>query len=158
MRVGIGYDIHPLVAGRRLVLGGVEIPFRCGLLGHSDADVLTHAIIDALLGAAALGDIGQHFPPGDATYKDISSLILLRQTAGLLEDRGWTVINIDATIVAQEPRLAPHLSQMQGRIAETLGLEAGTINVKAASPEGLGFIGVGQGMAACAVALIKARE
>lgn len=158
MRVGVGYDIHPLVEGRRLVLGGVDIPFRCGLLGHSDADVVIHAIIDALLGAAALGDIGQRFPPEDAAYKDISSLVLLRQTAELLQDGGWTVINIDATIVAQEPRLAPYLSPMQSRIAETLGLETGCISIKAASPEGLGFIGAQEGMAAHAIALIKARE
>jgi 2-C-methyl-D-erythritol 2,4-cyclodiphosphate synthase len=155
MRVGIGYDVHPLVRGRRLVLGGVEIPFDKGLDGYSDADVLVHAIIDALLGAAGLGDIGTHFPSSEPKYKDVSSINLLRQVRALLQTHGWQVSNIDATIVAEQPKLSPFISQMQQRISETLGISPGQIGVKSTTSKGLGFVGKGEAIAAHAVALVE---
>ena len=155
MRVGIGYDVHPLVEGRRLVLGGVEIPFDKGLDGHSDADVLVHSIIDALLGAAGLKDIGAHFPSSDPQYKDISSLTLLRQVGGLLLSHGWKVGNIDAAVVAERPRLLDYIPQMRQRIAETLGIGMEQVGVKSTTSKGLGFLGKGEGIAAHAVALIE---
>jgi len=155
MPVGLGYDLHPLVAGRRLVLGGVDIPYERGLAGHSDADVLTHAILDALLGAAALGDIGQHFPPGDPQYEGISSLELAQRVAGMLRGHGWRIGNIDAIIVAQHPMLSPYLEEMRLRLAQALGIAPGQIGIKAKSPEGLGFAGSGEGLAAQAVAYIE---
>jgi 2-C-methyl-D-erythritol 2,4-cyclodiphosphate synthase len=155
MRVGIGYDVHPLVRGRRLVLGGIEIPFEKGLNGHSDADVLVHAIIDALLGAAGLGDIGTHFPSSEPKYKDISSITLLRQVGALLQNHGWQVSNIDATIVAEQPKLSPFIPQMRQRISEALGIGIEQIGVKSTTSKGLGFVGKGEGMAAHAVALVE---
>ena len=155
MRVGIGYDVHPLVSGRRLVLGGVEVPFERGLAGHSDADALIHAVIDALLGAAGLKDIGSHFPDSDASYKDISSLLLLQRTNKMLQTRGWHVVNIDATIVAQRPKLAPFIDQMRQNMAQTLGLSTEQVGVKATTSEGLGFAGREEGIAAYAVALLE---
>ena len=155
MRVGIGYDVHPLVSGRRLVLGGVEIPFDKGLDGHSDADVLVHAIIDALLGATGLGDIGSHFPSSDPRYKDISSASLLRQVISLLRAQGWLVCNVDASIVAEQPRLTPFISEMRGIIAEALGVDAGQVGLKSTTSKGLGFLGKGEGIAAHAVALVE---
>ncbi|MFC1974579.1 2-C-methyl-D-erythritol 2,4-cyclodiphosphate synthase [Chloroflexota bacterium] len=155
MRIGIGYDVHPLVSGRRLVLGGIEIPFDKGLGGWSDADVLVHAVIDALLGAAALGDIGSHFPPGEPEYRDISSLTLLKQTKDKLAENGWRVGNIDATIVAEQPRLRDFIQEMRQQVAKTLGIEISEVNVKASTSEKLGFVGRGEGIAAYAVALIE---
>ncbi len=155
MRVGIGYDVHPLVAGRRLVLGGVEINHPLGLLGHSDADVLLHAVADALLGAAALGDIGQHFPPSDPQYKDASSLDLLGRAGKLVAAEGYRVGNIDAALVAEQPRVAPYLLQMRERIASELGLSPAQVSIKATTSEGLGFAGRGEGIAAWAVALLE---
>ncbi|MEN6391270.1 MAG: 2-C-methyl-D-erythritol 2,4-cyclodiphosphate synthase [Syntrophomonas sp.] len=154
MRVGIGYDVHRFQEGRRLVIGGVEIPYHRGLLGHSDADVLIHAICDALLGAAGLGDIGQYFPDSDERYKDIDSLILLEQTAGLLEDRGWLVGNIDSTVVAQKPRLAPYIGVMKEKIAGVLNIPVGNVGIKATTSEGLGFEGREEGISAQAVVLL----
>lgn len=154
-RIGIGYDAHPLTEGRRLVLGGVEIPFDKGLSGWSDADVLSHAIIDALLGAAALGDIGSHFPPGAAEYQDISSLVLLEKAGKMLKEKGWRVANIDATVIAEEPRLDGFNQKMREKISQTLGIEAGRVSLKASTSARLGFIGEGQGIAAQAVALIE---
>lgn len=154
MRIGTGYDVHRLVAGRRLLLGGVDIPFHRGLLGHSDADVLLHAICDALLGAAALGDIGQHFPDTERKYKDIDSLILLEQVGQLLQQNGWMIMNIDSTIVAQQPKLALYLPAMAANIARTLGMRQDQINVKATTTEGLGFVGREEGIAAQAVVLL----
>jgi 2-C-methyl-D-erythritol 2,4-cyclodiphosphate synthase len=155
MRVGIGYDVHPLTPGRRLVLGGVDIPFDKGLSGWSDADVLTHAIIDALLGAAALGDIGSHFPPGEPQYKDISSLILLERVRDKLAENDWRIDNIDATIVAEQPRLEGFTSAMRQQLSRALGIALGQISVKASTSAKLGFIGRGEGIAACAVALLE---
>ena len=155
MRIGHGYDVHRLTAGRRLVLGGVEVPYELGLDGHSDADVLLHAVCDALLGAAALGDIGKHFPDNDDAYTDIDSRILLRHVAKLLRERGWTVGNIDATVIAQRPKLAPYLEQMCRNIADDLGTAPEQINVKATTEEKLGFTGAGEGIAAHAVCLIE---
>ncbi len=155
MRVGVGYDVHPLVSGRRLVLGGVEIPFEKGLDGHSDADVLVHAIIDALLGATGLGDIGIHFPSSDPRYKDISSVSLLRQVVSLLRAEGWLVCNVDASIVAEQPRLTPFISEMRRIIGEALGIDAGQVGVKSTTSKGLGFLGRGEGIAAHAVALVE---
>ena len=152
LRVGQGYDVHKLVENRKLILGGVEIPFDKGLLGHSDADVLTHAIIDALIGAAGLGDIGQNFPDSDALYKNISSLKLLEATKLLLNNKGWQIINIDATIVAQAPKLLPFKSEITKNIAQILKTD---VSIKATTEEGLGFTGTGQGMAAYAVCLIR---
>jgi len=156
-RVGIGYDIHPLVKGRKLVIGGVEIPFKKGLDGWSDADVLTHAVIDALLGAAALGDIGSHFPPGEAQYKDISSLILLEKTGEKLAAEGWRIVNIDATVVAEEPKLVGFFGQMRWQLSGKLGLDLEQVNVKASTANNLGCIGKGRGIEALAVALIEGR-
>ena len=155
-RIGIGYDVHPLAPGRRLVLGGVDIPFDKGLGGWSDADVLTHAIIDALLGAAASGDIGSHFPPGEPQYKGISSLVLLKRVKDELEESGWQVDNVDATIVAEEPKLRDFIGKMRQQISQTLEIDIGQVSVKASTSNGLGFAGRGEGMAACAVALLKA--
>ena len=155
MRAGIGYDIHRFRDGRRLLLGGVEIAGETGLAGHSDADVLLHAIIDALLGAASLGDIGQRFPPDDPQWKDASSLDLLARTLSLLREAGFAVENVDATIVAERPRLSPHIPSMRERIAEALSVEARRVNVKATTNEGLDAIGRGEGIAAMAVVLLK---
>ena len=154
MRIGQGFDVHPLVPGRKLVIGGVEIPHSKGLQGHSDADVLLHAICDALLGAAGLGDIGRHFPDSDSRYKGIDSRDLLRQVRSKLDALGLEVLNVDATIVAQEPRMAPHMPRMIANIAADLGLAAEAINLKATTTERLGAIGRGEGIAAQAVALI----
>ena len=154
MRVGLGYDAHRLVPGRPLILGGAEIPYALGLLGHSDADVLTHAIGDALLGAVGAGDLGTHFPDKDPAYKDISSLILLERIMRIVRDRGFQPVNVDATIVAQEPRLAPHIPLMQANLAPILGLTPGEVNIKATTTERLGFTGRGEGIAAYAVVLL----
>ena len=155
LRVGIGYDIHPLASNRRLVLGGVEIPFDRGLSGWSDADVLTHAIIDALLGAAALGNIGTNFPPGEPEYRDISSLVLLKRVSDKLAEKGWRVGNIDATIVAEQPRLSEFIDDMRRHLSQTLDIEMQQVSVKAVTSEQMGFVGRGEGMAACAIALIE---
>jgi 2-C-methyl-D-erythritol 2,4-cyclodiphosphate synthase len=155
MRVGTGFDVHALVAGRSLILGGVKIPFEKGLEGHSDADVLLHAICDALLGAAALGDIGRHFPDTDAQYRDIDSRKLLREVVKLLHANGWDIINVDATIIAQQPKMAPHMPAMVANIASDIGLAQSDVNIKATSTEMLGFTGRGEGIAAQAVACIK---
>lgn len=154
MRVGFGYDVHKMVEGRHLVLGGVDIPYKKGLLGHSDADVLTHAIMDALLGAAGAGDIGRHFPDSDGQYKGISSLLLLSRVRDILAQRGLTVGNIDSVIVAQAPKLAPFMEEMTINVAESLGIKPSQVNVKATTTEGLGFAGSGEGIAAYAVAMI----
>ena len=155
MRIGQGFDVHALVAGRRLVIGGVEIPHDKGLLGHSDADVLLHAVCDALLGAAGLGDIGRHFPDSDARYRGIDSRELLRHVAGLLADRRYRVVNVDATIVAQAPRMAPHIPRMAANMAADIGVDASQVNVKATTTEELGFTGRGEGIAAQAVCLVE---
>jgi len=154
-RAGVGYDIHPLVAGRRLVLGGVEIPFDRGLEGWSDADVLSHAVIDALLGAAALGDIGSHFPPGDPEYKNISSLVLLDRVKDSLAAAGFTIANIDATIVAEQPRLGEYIGGMRQMLSQALGINVTQVSVKASTANHVGSLGRGEGMAAYAVALIE---
>lgn len=154
-RIGHGYDVHKLVEGRHLILGGVEIPHTLGLLGHSDADVLVHAVMDALIGAMALGDIGKHFPDNDNAYLDISSLKLLERVRALLDERGYTVSNIDATVIAQRPKLAPHIDTMVGNIARTLDIDLTRVNVKATTEEHLGFTGREEGIAAHAVALIE---
>lgn len=154
MRIGTGYDVHRLVAGRPLVLGGVTIPFEKGLLGHSDADVLVHAACDALLGAAGLADIGHHFPDSDARYKNIYSIELLRRTYELVRERGYLLINMDATVFAQAPKLAPHREAMQQTMAQAMQVSADQINIKATTTEGLGEVGAGEGMAAMCVALI----
>jgi 2-C-methyl-D-erythritol 2,4-cyclodiphosphate synthase len=154
LRIGAGYDIHPLKPGRKLIIGGVRIPHELGLDGHSDADVLTHAVIDALLGAAALGNIGDHFPADDPRYKDASSLDLLATASATLTKAGYRVVNIDSTVVAEEPRLQPHLSEMEANIAKRVGVDRGAVSVKATSPEGLGALGNRAGIAAQAVALI----
>lgn len=155
MRIGQGFDVHALVPGRRLVIGGVEIPYEKGLLGHSDADVLLHALCDALLGAASLGDIGKHFPDTDPRYKGIDSRELLRHVAQLLADRGRRVVNVDATIIAQAPRMAPHIPKMVDHIAADLRIAATHVNVKATTTEQLGFTGRGEGIAAQAICLIE---
>ncbi len=155
MRVGTGYDLHPLRAGRELVIGGVHIQHPTGLEGHSDADVLTHAVIDALLGAAGLGDIGAHFPPNDDRYKGASSLDLLGEAARVVGNAGYRVVNVDSTVIAQAPRLQPHLEEMAHNIAYRLGLDRGAVSVKATSPEGIGALGSGEGIAAQAVALVE---
>jgi 2-C-methyl-D-erythritol 2,4-cyclodiphosphate synthase len=155
MRVGIGYDVHRFDASRPLYLGGVRIEGSPGLSGHSDADAVLHAVIDALLGAAGLGDIGQHFPPADPAYKDIDSRELLRRTRALLDEKGYRTGNIDATIVAESPHLAPHLPAMESAIAAIVGIDAARVSVKATTHEGLGAIGRGEGIAAMAVALIE---
>lgn len=153
-RVGHGYDVHRLVKERRLILGGVEIPYALGLLGHSDADVLTHAVMDSLLGAAALGDIGHLFPDTDPAFKDADSLLLAQKVAARLHEGGWKIGNIDATILAQAPKLAPYIPQMREKIAAALGVSADRVSVKATTEEGLGFTGEGLGIAAHAVSLI----
>jgi len=158
MRVGIGYDVHAFAPGHRLVLGGVDIPFDMGLEGWSDADVLTHAVMDALLGAAALGDIGSHFPPGEPEYENISSLELLEQVQGKLTDNGWRVGNIDATVVVERPKLREYIDLMREHLSRTLGIEVGCISIKASTSEGLGFTGRGEGIAAIAVALLEEAE
>ena len=155
MRIGSGYDAHRLVEGRDLVLGGVKIPYEKGLLGHSDADVLLHAVMDALLGAAALGDIGQHFPDHDPAYAGADSLVLLDQVTALLAERGWRVGNVDATVIAQRPKLASYIPQMRANLARRMGAELEQINVKATTEEGLGFTGGGEGIAAHAVVLLE---
>lgn len=155
MRIGQGYDVHALVAGRKLTIGGVVIPFERGLAGHSDADVLLHAICDALIGAAGLGDIGTHFPDTDPRYKGADSRGLLREVARLIATHGYEVTNVDATIIAQAPKMAPHIPRMRNNIAEDLGLTAGQVNVKAKTAEHLGALGRGEGIAAQAVALIE---
>ena len=155
LRVGHGYDVHRLVAGRALILGGVTVPFDRGLLGHSDADVLTHAVMDALLGAAALGDIGKLFPDSDAAYAGADSIALLERVTALLREHGWQVGNVDATVVAQTPKLAPYIPDMRRRLAEAMGLDVDCVSVKATTEERLGFTGSGEGMAAHAVALIE---
>jgi len=154
MRIGTGYDVHRLIAGRPLVLGGVTIPFEKGFLGHSDADVLVHAACDALLGAAGLADIGHHFPDSDARYKNIYSIELLRRTYELVREHGYLLINMDATVFAQAPKLAPHRESMQQTMAQAMGVSADQINVKATTTEGLGEVGAGEGMAAMCVVLI----
>lgn len=155
MRVGMGYDVHRLVPGRKLVLGGVTIPFEKGLLGHSDADVLVHAICDALLGAAGMGDIGQHFPDSDIRYKDVRSLNLLETTAAMLRQNGFQIINIDTTIVAQAPRLSGFRPEMQKNVAEAAGIPFESVNIKATTTEGMGSIGREEGMSAMCIALIE---
>ena len=155
MRVGMGYDVHRLTEGRDLILGGVKIPYDKGLLGHSDADVLLHAIMDALLGAAALGDIGKHFPDTDEKYSGISSMKLLKHVAGLLEENLYIVENIDATIIAQKPKMRPHIAQMEENIASALGIERDRVNVKATTEEGLGFTGSGEGISAQAICALE---
>jgi 2-C-methyl-D-erythritol 2,4-cyclodiphosphate synthase len=155
-RVGIGYDCHPFAEGRRLVLGGVEIAHERGLAGHSDADVLTHAVIDALLGAAALGDIGERFPDADERHRDADSLALLGQVVDLVASRGLAVGNVDATLIVEAPRIAPHRERMRESLAAALGVEAARVSVKATTAEGMGFIGRGEGAAALAVATVEA--
>lgn len=155
LRVGHGYDVHRLVEGRALILGGVTVPFDRGLLGHSDADVLTHAVMDALLGAAVLGDIGKLFPDSDAAYAGADSIALLERVTALLREHGWQVGNVDATVVAQAPKLAPYVPEMRRRLAEAMGLDVDCVSVKATTEERLGFTGSGEGMAAHAVALIE---
>jgi 2-C-methyl-D-erythritol 2,4-cyclodiphosphate synthase len=154
MRIGQGFDVHQLVAGRKLIIGGVDIPYEKGLLGHSDADVLLHAICDALLGAAALGDIGKHFADTDAKYKDIDSRILLHVVARKIVEAGYRIGNVDATIIAQAPKMAPHIPQMIGNIADDLGIAHSAVNVKATTTEHLGYAGRGEGIAAQAVVLL----
>ncbi len=154
MRIGIGYDVHPLVTGRSLVIGGVIVPYERGLDGHSDGDVLAHAVIDALLGAAALGDIGQHFPSEDERLRGAKSVELLKKSAALLSDGGHVVANIDATVIAQAPTLAPYIPQMREVLADALGVDPSSVSVKATSTDHLGSIGRGEGIAAVAVALI----
>ena len=155
MRIGHGYDVHRFSENRRLILGGVEVEYEMGLLGHSDADVLLHAVCDALLGAAGLGDIGKHFPDTDSEYKDIDSRILLRHTVSLLKDRGYSICNIDATIIAQKPKLAPYIAKMVENISEDCGLQPDRVNVKATTEEGLGFTGALMGISAHAVCIIE---
>ncbi len=156
MRIGHGFDVHRLVDGRPCIIGGVEIPHGKGLLGHSDADVLLHAICDALLGAAGLGDIGRHFPDTDPEYKDIDSLRLLNEVVRLLADKGWGVANVDATVICEEPKITPHALAMVERISAACGVPASAVNIKATTSEGLGFTGRGEGIAAQAVCLIEA--
>ena len=154
MRIGMGYDVHKLVEGRKLIMGGVEIPYEKGLLGHSDADVLLHAIMDALLGAAALGDIGKHFPDTDPAYKGISSIKLLEHVGSLLEENCFLIENIDATIIAQAPKMRPHIDAMRQNIANALCIMVDQVNVKATTEEGLGFTGSGEGISAQAICLL----
>ena len=155
MRIGQGYDVHRLVEGRKLILGGVEIPYEKGLLGHSDADVLTHSIMDAILGAAALGDIGKLFPDSKSEFKDADSLVLLAKVVSLVKIKGYIIENIDSTIIAQRPKLAPYIDEMRERIAAACGMEADWVSVKATTEEGLGFTGTGEGIASQAICLIK---
>ncbi len=154
MRIGHGYDVHRLIKNRKLIIGGVEIPYYLGLSGHSDADVLLHAICDALLGAAGLGDIGKHFPDTDERYEGIDSKKLLKSVLGLLKEKGYSVINIDATVIAQKPKLAPFIDDMRKQISDCVGVEVDRVNVKATTEEGLGFTGTGEGISAHAVCLI----
>lgn len=158
MRVGMGYDVHKLTEGRDLILGGVKIPWEKGLLGHSDADVLIHAVMDALLGAAALGDIGKHFPDTDPAYKGISSVTLLSHVMELLNSRGFSVGNVDAVIIAQKPKMAPYIAQMKHNLAKAMGVEESRVNIKATTEEGLGFTGRGEGIASQAVCLLNEQE
>ncbi|MCL5266346.1 MAG: 2-C-methyl-D-erythritol 2,4-cyclodiphosphate synthase [Chloroflexi bacterium] len=155
VRVGIGYDVHRLVEGRKLFLGGVEIPYSLGLLGFSDADVVLHAIMDAMLGAAALGDIGQHFPPGDARFKDISSVLLLERVNEMILQRRFRLGNVDVTVVAEQPKLLPHIPAIRKRIADTVKLDIDCVSVKGKTTEGLGFAGRGEGIAAYAVVALE---
>ena len=155
MRIGQGYDVHRLVEGRKLIIGGVDIPYEKGLLGHSDADVLLHAVMDALLGAAALGDIGQHFPDSDERYKGISSIALLKEVGKILQENGYMIENIDSTMIAQRPKLLPYRPQMAENIAAALGIEKEQVSVKATTEEGLGFTGTGEGISAQAIALLS---
>lgn len=155
MRIGHGYDVHRLVEGRKLILGGVEIPYEKGLLGHSDADVLTHALMDALLGAAALGDIGQLFPDNDDAFSGADSIELLRRVCAIIAEHGYAVGNVDCTVLAQRPRLATHIRQMRQRLADAMGIDLSRVSVKATTEEGLGFTGEGLGIAAHAVALLE---
>lgn len=154
-RVGLGFDAHPFQEGRRLVLGGVEVPHDRGLAGHSDADVLVHALMDALLGACGERDIGEHFPDTDPAYKDISSVMLLEKVIGILEEKGFCVVNADCVVVAQEPRLSPHLDRMKEVLAETMNIAADRVGVKATTTEGMGFTGRGEGIAAMATVLLE---
>ena len=154
MRVGLGYDVHRLVENRKLILGGVEIPFEKGLLGHSDADVLLHAIMDSLLGACALGDIGKHFPDTDNSFKGISSILLLKETGKLIEKAGYIINNIDATIIAQKPKMMPYIEQMRGNISNALDIDINKINVKATTEEGLGFTGEMLGISSQSIASV----
>lgn len=155
MRVGMGYDVHKLVEHRKLILGGVEIPYEKGLLGHSDADVLVHAIMDALLGAAALGDIGLHFPDHDDTYKGISSMVLLQKVGDTLAQEGFFIENIDATVIAQAPKLRPYIDTMRAEVAKVLGIDISQVNIKATTEEGLGFTGAGEGIASQAICMLS---
>jgi len=155
MRIGHGYDVHRLVEGRRLIIGGVEIAYEKGLLGHSDADVITHAVMDAMLGAAALGDIGKHFPDSDERYKGADSIELMRHVAALLDEKGYRTENIDCTVIAQRPKLASYIPLMKARLAQAAGIDEDCVNVKATTEEGLGFSGEGLGIACHAVALIE---
>lgn len=156
MRIGMGYDVHRLVDGRKLVLGGVDIPFKKGLLGHSDADVLVHSVCDALLGAAGMGDIGQHFPDTDQTYKDMISLKMLAKVCNMIRSQGFYIENIDSTILAEEPRMAPYREEIKKNIAKTVEIDSKRINIKATTTEGLGLFGKGEGIGAMSVALIEA--
>ena len=154
-RIGQGYDVHQLTEGRKLIIGGVEIPFEKGLLGHSDADVLLHAVSDALLGAAALGDIGKHFPDSDPRYKGADSLVLLRETVRILAEDGWEVVNADSTVIAQRPKLSSYIPEMRKRTAEAMGVDASCVSIKATTEEHLGFTGRGEGISAQAIVLIR---
>lgn len=158
MRVGLGYDVHKLVENRKLIVGGVHIPYEKGLLGHSDADVLLHAIMDSMLGAAALGDIGKHFPDTDEAYRGISSIKLLEHTAALIRESGYEIGNIDATIIAQKPKMAPYIQTMRENIANAVNTDIGNVNVKATTEEGLGFTGHGEGISSQAVCLLIEKE
>ena len=155
MRIGYGYDVHRLVEGRKLIMGGVEIDYERGLLGHSDADVLLHAVMDSLLGAAALGDIGKHFPDTDERYKGISSIRLLKEVLNLINENNYCIINLDATIIAQKPKMRPYIDQMRENIADALNMDISCVNVKATTEEGLGFTGEGLGIAANCICLIE---
>ncbi len=157
-RIGQGYDVHRLVEGRKLILGGVEIPYEKGLLGHSDADVLTHAVMDAMLGALALGDIGKHFPDTDPRYEGADSIALLREVTAMISCKGWCLHNMDVTVAAQAPKLSPHIAAMRARLAEAIGVSIDRISVKATTEEGLGITGKGEGMTATAVCLLSRRE
>ena len=158
MRIGMGYDVHKLVEDRDLILGGVKIPYSLGLLGHSDADVLLHAIMDSLLGAAALGDIGKHFPDSDHRYKGISSIELLKHVGSLLKENDWLIENIDSTIIAQKPKMAPHIENMRKNISEALNINIDQINVKATTEEGLGFTGEGKGISSQSICLLTKKS
>lgn len=155
MRIGMGYDVHRLVENRDLIIGGVNIPYERGLAGHSDADVLIHAIMDSILGAAALGDIGKHFPDTDPQYKGASSIALLKHVSGLIKEKGYEIINIDATIIAQSPKMAPHIWAMRENIAKALNIDVDQVNVKATTEEGLGFTGKGEGISSQSICLLK---